>query len=147
MNPIEKLEKEQLEKLSEGKEIPDFGPGDTIRLQVKVVEGSRERLQPFEGVVISKSGKGVHESFTMRKISFGEGVERIFPVYSPNIARIDVLRRGRVRRAKLYYLRGRTGKAARIQERKDWRRIGKAGKNAAEKKPADTLPEGDSPAE
>ncbi|MBB4211218.1 50S ribosomal protein L19 [Rhodothalassium salexigens] len=132
MNPIEKLEQEQLAKLTDGKTIPEFGPGDTVRLQLKVVEGNRERLQPFEGVVIARSGKGIHESFTMRKTSFGEGVERVFPVYSPNIAKIDVIRRGAVRRAKLYYLRGRTGKAARIPERKDWRR---KPKNAQAAKP------------
>lgn len=117
MNIIEELEKEQIAAL--GKEIPEFGPGDTLRVNVKVVEGTRERLQAFEGVCIGRQGGGLHESFTMRKMSYGEGVERVFPLYSPLIDSITVVRRGRVRRAKLYYLRGRTGKAARITERRD----------------------------
>jgi large subunit ribosomal protein L19 len=111
-NIIEELEKEQM-----GREVPDFAPGDTVVVQVKVVEGSRERLQAFEGVVIAKRNRGVNSSFTVRKISHGEGVERVFQTYSPVVSGIEVKRRGDVRRAKLYYLRGRTGKAARIKEK------------------------------
>ena len=117
MNLLQTLEKEQVEKLVEGRKIPDFGPGDTLRISVKVVEGERERLQAFEGVCIARKNAGINSSFTLRKISYGEGVERVFPLYSPRLAAIDVVRRGRVRRAKLYYLRGRTGKAARIAEK------------------------------
>ena len=116
MNVIQQLEKEQMAKLSAGKEIPDFGPGDTVIVNVKVVEGDRTRVQAYEGVCIGRSGGGLNESFTVRKISYGEGVERVFPVYSPYIAEIDVIRRGKVRRAKLYYLRGLRGKKARISE-------------------------------
>jgi large subunit ribosomal protein L19 len=119
MNIIEQLEKEQLEELSKKREIPEFAAGDTVRVNVKVVEGERSRLQAYEGVCIGRSGKGLHENFTVRKISYGEGVERIFPVYSPLIDSIEVVRRGKVRRAKLYYLRGLRGKAARIAERVD----------------------------
>ena len=111
MNIIETLEKEQLRS-----DIPDFGPGDTVRVPVKVVEGSRERIQNFEGVVIARQGTGVRETFTVRRISYGIGVERVFPVHSPRLGEIKVVRRGVVRRAKLFYLRGRTGKAARIKE-------------------------------
>jgi len=100
-------------------DIPDFGPGDTVRVDVRVIEGGRERIQSFEGVVIARSGGGVRETFTVRKISFGVGVERIFPVHAPIISEIEVLRRGDVRRAKLYYLRDRVGKAARIKEKRD----------------------------
>jgi large subunit ribosomal protein L19 len=114
MNLIEQLEKEQIEKL--GKDIPIFTPGDTVRVQVKVVEGQRERLQAYEGVVIARKNAGLNSSFTVRKISFGEGVERVFPLYSPNVESIEVVRRGKVRRAKLYYLRGRRGRSARIAE-------------------------------
>ena len=117
MNIIEKIEKEQLEKLSSGKQIPDFNPGDTIKVDVKVVEGTRERIQAFEGVCIARGGKGINESFTVRKISYGEGVERVFPLFSPKISSITVVRKGKVRRAKLYYLRDRRGKAARIVEK------------------------------
>ena len=117
MNIIEKIEKEQLEKLSSGKQIPDFNPGDTIKVDVKVVEGTRERIQAFEGVCIARSGKGINESFTVRKISYGEGVERVFPLFSPKISSITLVRKGKVRRAKLYYLRDRRGKAARIVEK------------------------------
>jgi len=109
---IQELEREQM-----GREVPDFGPGDTVEVQVKVKEGNRERLQAFEGVVIAKRNRGLNSSFTVRKISHGEGVERVFQTYSPLIASIKVKRRGRVRRAKLYYLRERRGKAARIRER------------------------------
>ena len=117
MNIIEKIEKEQLEKLSSSKEMPDFNPGDTIKVDVKVVEGTRERIQAFEGVCIARGGKGINESFTVRKISYGEGVERVFPLFSPKISAITLVRKGKVRRAKLYYLRDRRGKAARIVEK------------------------------
>src|SRR6516165_8135503 len=117
MNLIQQLEKEQFDKLSASKEIPEFGPGDTVIVNVKVVEGDRSRVQAYEGVCIGRSGAGLNESFTVRKISYGEGVERVFPVYSPLVDSIEVLRHGKVRRAKLYYLRGRRGKAARITER------------------------------
>ena len=113
MNIIETLEKEQLRS-----DIPDFAPGDTVRVHAKIVEGSRERIQMFEGVDISRQGTGVRETFTVRRISYGIGVERMFPVHSPRIEKIDVLRKGIVRRAKLYYLRNLTGKAARIKEKR-----------------------------
>jgi len=119
MNVIQELEQEQITQLTEERKIPDFGPGDTLRVNVKVVEGTRERIQAFEGVCIARKNRGINSAFTVRKISYGEGVERVFPLYSPQIAEIQVMRRGRVRRAKLYYLRGRTGKAARITERRD----------------------------
>ena len=130
MNVIEKLEQSEIEKLTAGKTIPEFRAGDTIRVMVKVVEGERERLQTFEGLCIARNGGGINAAFTLRKISFGEGVERVFPLYSPNLDSITLVRRGRVRRAKLYYLRGRTGKAARIAERQDWHRKPKAKGNA-----------------
>jgi len=123
MSTIEKFEKEQIAKLTEGKDIPKFSPGDTLRVDVKVKEGGRERIQAFEGVCIAKKSRGINSSFTVRKLSYGEGVERVFPLYSPIIDKITVLRRGKVRRAKLYYLRGRTGKAARIAEKQDLSRI------------------------
>jgi len=116
MNLMEQLEKEQIATLTKGKVIPVFGPGDTLRISVKVIEGERERVQVFEGVCIARSARGLDSSFTVRKISYGEGVERVFPLYSPRVEKIEVVRRGRVRRAKLYYLRGRTGKSARIAE-------------------------------
>ena len=119
MNLIQELEQEQLKKLAAGKDIPDFGPGDTIIVNVKVVEGERSRVQAYEGVCIGRSGGGLNESFTVRKISYGEGVERVFPLYSPMIDSIKLVRKGKVRRAKLYYLRGRRGKAARIVEKQD----------------------------
>src|SRR5918912_3309360 len=119
MNLIQQLEKEQFDKLAATKEIPDFGPGDTVTVNVKVVEGERTRVQAYEGVCIGRSGHGLNENFTVRKISYGEGVERVFPLYSPMIDSIKVVRRGRVRRAKLYYLRDRRGKSARITERTD----------------------------
>ena len=117
MNIIEKVEKEQIEKLQSDKKIPDFNAGDTIRVDVKVVEGTRERIQSFEGVCIARNGKGVNQSFTVRKISYGEGVERVFPLFSPKVALITIIKKGRVRRAKLYYLRDRRGKSARIVEK------------------------------
>src|SRR5215475_11851239 len=119
MNLIQQLEKEQIAKLSTGKEIPDFQPGDTLLVNVKVVEGERTRIQGYEGVCIGRAGAGLNENFTVRKISYGEGVERVFPLYSPMIDSIKVVRRGKVRRAKLYYLRDRRGKSARIVERVD----------------------------
>ncbi|MEM6683631.1 MAG: 50S ribosomal protein L19 [Pseudomonadota bacterium] len=120
MNILQQIEQEQIAKLTDGKEIPPFGPGDTVRVGVKVIEGTRERVQNFEGVCIGRANKGVNSAFTVRKLSFGEGVERVFPLYSPNLDSITVVRRGKVRRAKLYYLRGRTGKAARITEKRDF---------------------------
>ena len=118
MDIIQQLEKEQADKLAAARPIPDFAPGDTITVNVKVVEGDRSRVQAYEGVCIARNGGGLNESFTVRKISYGEGVERVFPVYSPMIDSIKVVRRGKVRRAKLYYLRDRRGKSARIVERK-----------------------------
>src|ERR1700733_9059841 len=117
MNLLQTLEQEQVKKLTEGRSVPEFSPGDTVRVSVKVVEGERERVQAFEGVCIARKNSGVNSNFTLRKISYGEGVERIFPLYSPRITAIEVVRRGKVRRAKLYYLRGLTGKAARIPEK------------------------------
>ena len=116
MNLIAQLEKEQMDKLSANKDIPDFGPGDTVLVNVKVIEGDKSRVQAYEGVCIGRAGSGLNESFTVRKISYGEGVERVFPLYSPMIDSIKVVRRGKVRRAKLYYLRGLRGKKARITE-------------------------------
>src|SRR6186997_3190415 len=121
MNIIEQLEKEQLAALTKKRKVPDFSPGDTLRVNVKVVEGERSRVQAYEGVCIGRAGGGLNENFTVRKISYGEGVERVFPVYSPSIDSIEVVRRGKVRRAKLYYLRGRRGKSARIAEKQDRR--------------------------
>ena len=123
MNILEKIERQQLEKRAAAHEIPEFGPGDTLRVSVKVVEGTRERLQAFEGVCIARKNRGINSSFTVRKISYGEGVERVFPLYSTQIAEIDVIRRGDVRRAKLYYRRGLRGKKARIKEKRDERRV------------------------
>ncbi|RDD63495.1 50S ribosomal protein L19 [Ferruginivarius sediminum] len=140
---IQELEKAEMDRLSEGKTIPNFSAGDTVRVNVKVVEGNRERVQAFDGVVIAKKNRGVNSSFTVRKISYGEGVERIFPLYSPRIDSIQLLRRGDVRRAKLYYLRGLRGKAARIAEKTTGaaakeaaaeRAAAKAGKNPAAKR-------------
>src|SRR5256885_16929102 len=119
MNLIQQLEKEQVAKLSAGKEIPDFGPGDTVLVNYKVVEGERSRIQGYEGVCIGRAGSGLNENFTVRKISYGEGVERVFPLYSPMIDSIKIVRRGKVRRAKLYYLRGLRGKRARIVEKQE----------------------------
>ena len=119
MNLIQTLEKEQVAKLSAKKDIPEFAPGDTVIVNVKVVEGDRTRIQAYEGVCIGRSGGGINESFTVRKISYGEGVERVFPLHSPMVDSIKVVRRGKVRRAKRYYLRGRRGKSARIVERQD----------------------------
>ena len=117
MNIIETLERDEIAKLTAARQIPDFQPGDTLQVNVKVVEGERSRVQAYEGVCIARSGSGINENFTVRKISYGEGVERVFPVYSPMIESVKVIRRGKVRRAKLYYLRDRRGKSARIVER------------------------------
>jgi large subunit ribosomal protein L19 len=119
MNLLKQIEQEQIEKLTAGKVIPDFAPGDTVIVNVKVVEGERSRLQAYEGVCIARSGAGINQSFTVRKISYGEGVERVFPLYAPLVDSIKVVRRGKVRRAKLYYLRGLRGKKARITEKQD----------------------------
>jgi len=127
MNLIQTIEAENIAKILEAKKIPDFRPGDTLKVGVKVVEGERTRVQNYEGVCIARSNKGMGSNFTVRKISFGEGVERVFPLYSPNIDSIEVVRKGVVRRAKLYYLRGLRGKRARIAERRDVR----TGKDAA----------------
>jgi large subunit ribosomal protein L19 len=117
MNVLQTLEHEQVTKMVEGRAVPEFRAGDTVRVGIKVVEGERERVQTFEGVCIGRKNSGINSNFTLRKISYGEGVERVFPLYSPRITTIEVVRRGKVRRAKLYYLRGLTGKAARITER------------------------------
>ena len=129
MNVIQELEKEEAARLTSGKKIPAFQPGDTVRVNVRIKEGERERVQAYEGVCIARSGGGLQENFTVRKISFGEGVERVFPVLSPMIESIEVKRRGAVRRAKLYYLRDRRGKSARIAERTT---------NTAKEAPAET---------
>jgi large subunit ribosomal protein L19 len=133
MNLIQELEKEQIARLSTGKEIPVFQPGDTVLVNIKVVEGERTRIQGYEGVCIGRAGAGLNENFTVRKISYGEGVERVFPLYSPMIDSIKVVRRGKVRRAKLYYLRGRRGKAARISEKQDHRPAADESTEAVEK--------------
>lgn len=132
MTVIQEFEQEEKARRDKKRPLPRFAPGDTVRVSVRVVEGERVRIQAYEGVCISRSGAGYNESFTVRKISYGEGVERVFPLYSPLVESIEVLRRGRVRRAKLYYLRGRTGKAARIAERQERRGGGKAEAEAEE---------------
>ena len=119
MNVIEEIEKEQVAKLTANKEIPDFQPGDTVIVNVKIVEGDKARVQAYEGVCIGRAGSGLHQNFTVRKISYGEGVERVFPLYSPMLESIKIVRRGKVRRAKLYYLRGLRGKSARILEKQE----------------------------
>ena len=119
MNLLQQFEADQMGRLKAARGVPNFDPGDTLRVMVRVVEGERVRTQAYEGVVIARSNRGVNSNFTVRKLSYGEGVERVFPLYSPSIAEIVVVRRGDVRRAKLYYLRGRTGKSARIEERRD----------------------------
>ena len=118
MNIIQELENEQMSHISAMRAIPEFAPGDTVRVMVRVVEGKNTRNQAYEGVVIARSGSGIHENFTVRKISYGEGVERVFPLHSPNVHKIEVERRGLARRAKLYYLRDRTGKKAKVKERR-----------------------------
>ena len=132
MHIIEQLEREQIARLTADRPVPEFRPGDTLKVNVKVIEGNRERVQAFEGVCIARRNRGLNSAFTVRKISYGEGVERVFPLYSPRIASIEVVRRGKVRRAKLYYLRGRTGKAARITERREERVAPAAGAEAAQ---------------
>jgi large subunit ribosomal protein L19 len=121
MNIIQELEKEHADAILGQRAVPDFAPGDTLKVNVKVTEGTRTRVQAYEGVCIARSGSGINENFTVRKISYGEGVERVFPVFSPSIDSIEVVRRGKVKRAKLYYLRGRRGKSARISEKQDRR--------------------------
>ncbi len=135
MNVIEQIERERMAELAETRPIQDFSPGDTVRVKVKVTEGTRERVQAFEGVCIGRRNRGINSSFTVRKISYGEGVERIFPLYSPRIDSIELIRRGDVRRAKLYYLRGLRGKRARIAEKT----TGAAGKAAARERAAANL--------
>ena len=120
MNIVQQIEKEQVEKLSSERPVPEFGPGDTVKVNVRVIEGTRERIQAYEGVCIARKNDGLNSAFTVRKISYGEGVERVFPLYSPRLDSIEVVRRGKVRRAKLYYLRGRRGKSARIAEKNTW---------------------------
>lgn len=122
MNIIDEIDALQKAKIEEKRKLPDFQPGDTLRVSVRVTEGTRTRVQAYEGVCIARKGGGLNETFTVRKISYGEGVERVFPIYTPLIESVEVVRRGRVRRAKLYYLRGLTGKAARIAEKKDYRK-------------------------
>ena len=133
MNVIDKIEKDQMDKIVSERSIPEFGAGDTIKVDVKIIEGDKERIQAFEGLCIARSGIGLNESFTVRKISYGEGVERIFPIFSPKIAGITVLKKGKVRRAKLYYLRDRRGKSARIVEKIQ---VGKKDNKAKVEKPA-----------
>jgi large subunit ribosomal protein L19 len=133
MNLLKEIEQEQVAKLTAGKEIPEFQPGDTVVVNVKIVEGERSRIQAYEGVCIGRAGAGLNQNFTVRKISYGEGVERVFPLYAPMIDSIKVVRRGQVRRAKLYYLRGRRGKSARITERQDHTNQPEAGKDKAAK--------------
>jgi len=137
MTIIQELEKEQIAAIVGNKSIPDFAPGDTVKVNVKVTEGTRTRIQAYEGVCIGRAGGGINENFTVRKISYGEGVERVFPVYSPSIDSIEVVRRGKVRRAKLYYLRGRRGKSARIAEKQD-RRVRTTEVEGAAEAPATT---------
>jgi large subunit ribosomal protein L19 len=136
MNLLQQLEREQVDKLAARRAVPAFDPGDTVRVSLRVVEGERERIQAFEGVCIARRNAGINSSFTLRKISYGEGVERVFPLYSPRITAIEVVRRGVVRRAKLYYLRGRTGKRARIAERA--RDSGRQSQESAAPPPAPT---------
>jgi large subunit ribosomal protein L19 len=133
MNLLKQIEDEQVAKLTAGKEIPEFQPGDTVIVNVKIVEGERSRVQAYEGVCIGRAGAGLQENFTVRKISYGEGVERVFPLYSPMIDSIKVVRRGQVRRAKLYYLRGLRGKSARITERQDHSEAAQAAAAASKK--------------
>ena len=133
MNIIEQLDQEQMAEIAEKRALPEFGPGDTVRVNVRVTEGTRTRIQAYEGVCIARKGGGLNESFTVRKISYGEGVERVFPCFSPMIESVDVVRRGKVRRAKLYYLRDRRGKSARIVEASNVRakKLGDADRKAA----------------
>lgn len=130
MNLLQKLEQEQIEKLAKKKPLPDFGPGDTVKVNVRIIEGDNERIQAFEGVCIARKNRGLHSSFTVRKISHGEGVERVFPLHSPRVDSVELVRRGEVRRAKLYYLRELMGKAARIREKMDFQDTGAAAPKA-----------------
>jgi large subunit ribosomal protein L19 len=139
MNIIQELEKEQADAVLGQRTLPEFAPGDTLKVNVKVTEGTRTRVQAYEGVCIARSGGGLNENFTVRKISYGEGVERVFPIYSPSIDSIEVVRRGAVKRAKLYYLRGRRGKSARITEKQDYR--GRAEGETAAEAPAEAASE------
>ncbi len=136
MNIVEKFEQEQIARLSSGKQIPDFAPGDTVKVNVKIVEGETERVQAFEGVCIARKNRGLNSSFTVRKISYGEGVERTFPLFSPRVESVVLVRRGEVRRAKLYYMRNLSGKAARITEKRDLLMEGNAAKETAPVKAA-----------
>jgi large subunit ribosomal protein L19 len=148
MNIIEDIERAEMAAVAAKRQIPDFEAGDTVRVHVRVTEGTRTRLQAYEGVVIARKGGGLQESFTVRKISYGEGVERVFPVYSPIVEKVEVVRRGKVRRAKLYYLRGRMGKSARIAEATNVRakRLNEEMRAAASREPTET-PSVDTPAE
>ncbi|MEM7694491.1 MAG: 50S ribosomal protein L19 [Pseudomonadota bacterium] len=130
MNIIDELNAEEMAAINEKRTLPEFQPGDTLKVGVRVTEGTRTRIQNYEGVCIARAGAGIDQNFTVRKLSYGEGVERVFPLFSPMVESVEVVRRGKVRRAKLYYLRGRTGKAARIAERKDKRPAGKAAARA-----------------
>jgi len=140
MNLIQQIEQAEMAAVAQKREMPLFEPGDTVRVHVRVTEGTRTRLQAYEGVVIARKGGGLQESFTVRKISYGEGVERVFPFYSPAVEKVDVVRRGKVRRAKLYYLRGRRGKSARIAEASNVRakRLQEEMRNAAQREPSET---------
>lgn len=142
MNVIEQIEKNEIARLVAERPIPEFSPGDTVRVHFRVVEGARERVQVYEGVVIARANKGLNSSFTVRKISYGEGVERVFPLYSPRVEKIEVVRRGAVRRAKLYYLRARRGRSARIAAKEDRVDPAAARKNAAAAETADGGPDG-----
>lgn len=145
MSLIDQIERAEIDRLVAERPIPEFAPGDTVRVHFRVVEGARERIQVYEGVVIARSSRGLNSSFTVRKISYGEGVERVFPLYSPRVDRIEVVRRGAVRRAKLYYLRGRRGKSARIAARAD-RGEAQAGPGAAAAEPDAPAAGADAPA-
>ena len=147
MNLLQKFEDRQLQARKSDYEVPDFAPGDSVRVNVKVIEGTRERVQAFEGVCIAIKQAGINSSFTIRKISYGEGVERVFPMHSPRIDSIDVVRKGRVRRAKLYYLRGLPGKRARIAEKQDHRRVTRAKGESKNKNKTAAAPEAASGAE
>lgn len=140
MNIVQALNKEQMDKLTASKRLDDFAPGDTVKVNVRIVEGNTERTQAFEGVCIAKKNRGLQSSFTVRKISHGEGVERVFPLYSPRVESVERVRRGDVRRAKLYYLRGLTGKAARISEKMDYNRVAGAATPATETGTAEAKP-------
>ncbi|MCP5361801.1 MAG: 50S ribosomal protein L19 [Hyphomicrobiales bacterium] len=145
MNVLEQFEQQQAEKLIENKAIPEFAPGDTVRVNIRIVEGDTERVQAFEGICIGRKNRGVQSSFTIRKISYGEGVERVFPLYSPRIESIELVRRGEVRRAKLYYMRGLSGKAARIREKRDFQQEEAPKAEVTAVKPKKAAPAGEAP--